>query len=48
MDAKTKHRARARRHVRVRTKVSGNAERPRQVTLPTRLVVRQSCGPVPS
>ena len=29
MDAKTKHRARARRHVRVRTKVSGNAERPR-------------------
>lgn len=28
--------------------IEGNAERPRQVTLPTRLVVRQSCGPVPS
>jgi large subunit ribosomal protein L18 len=29
MDAKTKHRARARRHVRVRTKVVGTAQRPR-------------------
>jgi large subunit ribosomal protein L18 len=29
MDAKTKHRARARRHVRVRTKIVGTADRPR-------------------
>jgi large subunit ribosomal protein L18 len=29
MDATTKHRARARRHVRVRTKVVGTAQRPR-------------------
>jgi LacI family transcriptional regulator len=27
--------------------IDGNTDRPRQVTLPTRLVVRQSCGPVP-
>jgi LacI family transcriptional regulator len=26
--------------------IDGNTDRPRQVTLPTRLVVRQSCGPV--
>jgi len=29
MDAKTKHKARVRRHVRVRRKISGDAERPR-------------------
>ncbi|HEX6422684.1 MAG TPA: LacI family DNA-binding transcriptional regulator [Acidimicrobiales bacterium] len=27
--------------------IDGNTDRPRQVTLPTRLIVRQSCGPAP-